>query len=382
MVATMKPGPLLGMTNRQVRDLLHLQLGPGQTFYVNGNYPNTGEAGRNAGNRTIKQALTKCQPYRGDRIIVQAGHVETITAAGGLDLNVPGVSIIGLGERRSRPRIEFTTSTAATMLVSARDVSLFNMDLVCGINAQVVMVDLTNAYGFLIEECRFMCKNRSVEPLVCIQHTDLSLTNFASADPWTTITTATGGLTQDMVGASFECTNAGTNFSTGRYTILTVGSDGKSFTVDRAAGSTGAASSGQGSISRANGVVIRNCEFTLIPATAAATECIEIAGMCEDWIIEGNRFDGDWEVGCISAITLKSYNLVIVDNLITNRDTSNVNGGISIIAATTGFIDNNKVVHLYASATQGITDGDMHVGKNYVSNEIAKHGLLHGTIDT
>lgn len=80
---------------------------------------------------TIAGALLQCAAGRGDVVYVKSGHTETITAAAGLAINVAGVSIIGLGAGSSRPKLTFSTSTAATMLVSAADCSLvnFNLDL-------------------------------------------------------------------------------------------------------------------------------------------------------------------------------------------------------------------------------------------------------------
>lgn len=78
---------------------------------------------------TIAGALLQCAAGRGDVIYVKSGHVEALTAAAAINLNVSGVSIIGLGAGGSRPTLNFTTSTAATLLVSAADCSLVNFNV-------------------------------------------------------------------------------------------------------------------------------------------------------------------------------------------------------------------------------------------------------------
>lgn len=108
---------------------------PGQVFWV---YNGTalapqGRAGAdgNSGSfespkATIAGALQQCVAGRGDVIYVKPGHVETITSATYLQLNVAGVQVIGLGAGISRPTLNFSTSTAATIAVSAANCSLTN----------------------------------------------------------------------------------------------------------------------------------------------------------------------------------------------------------------------------------------------------------------
>lgn len=78
---------------------------------------------------TIAGALLQCAAGRGDVIYVKSGHVETLTTAAAININVAGVSIIGLGAGGSRPTLNFTASTAATLLVSAADCSLVNFNI-------------------------------------------------------------------------------------------------------------------------------------------------------------------------------------------------------------------------------------------------------------
>ena len=75
----------------------------GEVFFVGSTRVPGGGKTPTAPFPTIAEALTHCTANRGDMIIVLPGHVETLTAA--LDLNVAGVSVIGLGQGSLRPTL-------------------------------------------------------------------------------------------------------------------------------------------------------------------------------------------------------------------------------------------------------------------------------------
>lgn len=98
----------------------------GNYWWVNSATGNTGGPG------TIDQPYSTLNAAIGvagvnDVIIIAAGHTETISAAGGVTVNVAGVQIVGLGVGAKRPTFTFTTSTAATFLISAASVSVVNI---------------------------------------------------------------------------------------------------------------------------------------------------------------------------------------------------------------------------------------------------------------
>lgn len=84
---------------------------------------------------TIDYAVGKCTANNGDHIIVGPGHVETVTAAAGLALDVAGITLYGIGNKRQRPRINFTTAVSASMVVSAANISMANFWFTGGIDA-------------------------------------------------------------------------------------------------------------------------------------------------------------------------------------------------------------------------------------------------------
>ncbi len=98
--------------------------------------------------RTIAYAITQCVANKGDTILVLPGHVENVTAAGTITMNIAGVSVIGLGQGSARPTIRFTTATAATITWSAANCRWRNIviDMASGaLDAVAVGVTVTGA---------------------------------------------------------------------------------------------------------------------------------------------------------------------------------------------------------------------------------------------
>jgi hypothetical protein len=87
-----------------------------------------------------------------DRILVAPLHVETVTAAAGLELNVAGITVVGLGNGDRRPQINFTTATGADVNVGAADVTVVNVRFTGGIDALTGPIDV-NAAGFTMIDC-------------------------------------------------------------------------------------------------------------------------------------------------------------------------------------------------------------------------------------
>lgn len=98
---------------------------------------------------TIDYAVGRCTASKGDVIFVKPGHTETVTAAGGLDLDVAGIAIIGLGAGDNRPKVNFTTAVGADMDVDAANVTVYNILFTGGIDALTGPIDV-NASDFTL----------------------------------------------------------------------------------------------------------------------------------------------------------------------------------------------------------------------------------------
>lgn len=76
---------------------------------------------------TLDFAIGQCTANRGDRIYVLPGHIETITSAAGINCDVAGVQIFGIGQGRDRAKITLASSTAASIDINAQSVWLKNL---------------------------------------------------------------------------------------------------------------------------------------------------------------------------------------------------------------------------------------------------------------
>ncbi len=104
---------------------------------------------------TIAAALTNCVANRGDKIVVLPGHAETISAAAGIDLNVAGVEIIGVGKGAQRPTITLAVAATATLRISANDVAISNILFVANFADIATCIVLTTALNATIDNCEF-----------------------------------------------------------------------------------------------------------------------------------------------------------------------------------------------------------------------------------
>ena len=101
---------------------------------------------------TIDQAVNKCTADKGDVIVVMPGHAESVSAAAGIDADVAGISIVGLGNGENRPVVSFTTAAGADLDVDAANITIRNIVFKNDIDSQTAMIDV-NAAGFTMDSC-------------------------------------------------------------------------------------------------------------------------------------------------------------------------------------------------------------------------------------
>jgi hypothetical protein len=118
----------------------------GSRFYV---HSGTGGSGAGCGYTpsapltTLAAAVALCTANKGDIIYLMPGHAESIGAAG-ININVAGISIIGLGTGASRPTFTWHT-TDAVLTISAASVLLHNFITTVDIDEVVSMILVTGA---------------------------------------------------------------------------------------------------------------------------------------------------------------------------------------------------------------------------------------------
>lgn len=137
---------------------------PGKVFWVNNSSVLAeGGVGGSNGNpgtyqrpfSTIDYAVGRCKANRGDVIYVMPGHVEDISAAASVDLDVDGITIIGLGRGSKQARFDFT-ATAGTVELNADNVGIYNMNFHANVSGVVIGLSvLTLATDSVVSGCTF-----------------------------------------------------------------------------------------------------------------------------------------------------------------------------------------------------------------------------------
>jgi|TARA_R110000744_G_scaffold154082_8_gene268709 hypothetical protein len=144
-------GAAVGLTPLEVELEQVIGRHRGDTFYVDSNATGDG-TGLNWDDAvtTIEAAVNLSASD--DRIFVAPQHVETVTAAGGLDIDVAGLTIVGLGNGDQRPQVNFTTVVGADVNIDAAGVTIKNVRFTGGIDALTGPIDV-NAADFTLLDC-------------------------------------------------------------------------------------------------------------------------------------------------------------------------------------------------------------------------------------
>lgn len=153
---------------------------PGKVFYVsNSGIPFSGgsqgsDSGEGSSRRpfsTIDYAIGRCVAGRGDIIIVGPGHAETITAAGGITLDVDGVCIFGQGTGANRPTLTYTTANTASVSWTADYCSMKNIRFVGNfLSIAAAILNSGGAY-WTVEDCSFRDTDATHGFLSCVTTT-------------------------------------------------------------------------------------------------------------------------------------------------------------------------------------------------------------------
>jgi hypothetical protein len=118
----------------------------GNVFFVHsGRGGNSGNGGYDAPFSTLDYAVGRCTADRGDVIVALPGHTETVSAAAGLDLDVAGITLVGVGTGSLRPTINFTTVVGADMDVDAANITMTNFLFTGGFDALTGPIDVNAA---------------------------------------------------------------------------------------------------------------------------------------------------------------------------------------------------------------------------------------------
>lgn len=137
----------------QIRGLPLLNAYAGNLFWVDSGAGSDGNKGTfDRPFATMDYAVGRCTANNGDVIMVKPGHTETVSAAAGLDLDVAGITFVGLGNGSDRPTVNFTTVVGADMDVDAANITMINFLFTGGFDALTGPIDV-NAADFAMINC-------------------------------------------------------------------------------------------------------------------------------------------------------------------------------------------------------------------------------------
>lgn len=143
----------------------------GNIFFVDSGASNAADTTANGSKEmpfaTIDYAVGQCAASNGDYIIAMPGHAEVIASAGALDVDVAGVTIVGIGRGASQPTVTATSATG-DVDIDAANVTIENLNFVAGVADNAVTIDV-NAVDFTIRNCRFTEPTADENMLICIQ---------------------------------------------------------------------------------------------------------------------------------------------------------------------------------------------------------------------
>jgi len=120
---------------------------------VNGSDTNDGKD-KDRALATLDVAVGKCTANQGDHIIVMPNHAETLASAGALDLDVAGITVIGMGRGEQRPTVTLATLTAADIDIDAADITIKNILFTSTIDSLTALFDI-NSTDFTLEDVEF-----------------------------------------------------------------------------------------------------------------------------------------------------------------------------------------------------------------------------------
>lgn len=137
-----------------VRGLALLNSYSNKVWYVGSNAEANGDGSFNRPFLTIDEAINRCKAGKGDVIVCKPAHAETITTATAINADISGVTILGMGTGGNRPTLTFGAA-AATIPVSAANVTFQNILFVANFADVASLFTLTTAADFALVGCEF-----------------------------------------------------------------------------------------------------------------------------------------------------------------------------------------------------------------------------------
>lgn len=131
--------------------------GTGSIFYVDSGVTTAGGGTSWASAvATLDEAVNLCTANRGDIIYVAQGHNEALTGADGVDIDIAGVTVIGLGNGSDRPRFDYDAG-AGEFVIGAAGVRIVNLTFLPSADSVVHAIDVEDGGDYaVIQDCEFL----------------------------------------------------------------------------------------------------------------------------------------------------------------------------------------------------------------------------------
>lgn len=138
-------------------------LHPGKVFWVNNSSVLApGGIGGSDGNpgtyqrpfSTLDFAIGQCTASRGDVIVLMPGHAENLATAGAITSDVAGVAVVGLGTGSLRPKFSWT-GASADWNITANNLSFYNVQFEANVADVTSGIDVSGVRGLTFDSCYF-----------------------------------------------------------------------------------------------------------------------------------------------------------------------------------------------------------------------------------
>ncbi len=117
---------------------------------------------------TLDYAVGQCTDSAGDVIYCMPGHAETVSEAGGLDLDKIGITIRGLGEGAQQAKVTLDTINTSDIDIDAASVTIEDMHFVTNLIDIAIMFDV-NATDFTLRRCRISQAGANLNAKIIVQ---------------------------------------------------------------------------------------------------------------------------------------------------------------------------------------------------------------------
>jgi hypothetical protein len=132
---------------------------PGDIWFVDSGQTTTGADSAGYGRNpdqpflTLDYAIGNCTASNGDTIYVMPGHTETLGADSAVDVDVAGLTIIGLGRGAARPTFN-ATAIAGDFKLAAASTHIENLLFTSGVDATTGILEISAA-DCTVKNCEF-----------------------------------------------------------------------------------------------------------------------------------------------------------------------------------------------------------------------------------